>query len=79
MKAGFLVVFETALIVIVISGLAGNALLALIRRLVEQGVIWFAAVLVASCVLSAVALIIHVFLTLRVLLPVPKAGAQVVL
>jgi hypothetical protein len=79
LKAGLLVLFETALIVVIISGLAGNALMGLIRRLMEQGVVWFAAVLVAGFVLLAIALAIHVVLTLRVLLPVPKPGSHVVL
>lgn len=79
LRAGFLVVVEAALLVVVISGLAGNPLLALVRRLVEQNVVWYAALLLASFIIFAVALIIHIILTIRVILPIANPEMYITL
>lgn len=79
LRAGFLIVVELALLVVVISGLAGNPLLTLIRRLVEQDVVWYAALLLAGFIIFAIALIIHILLTIRVILPIANPEMYITL
>lgn len=76
-KAGALVIFETAFLVIVISGVLGNPFLLLVQDLIDRDVVWYAALLLASLVLFASALIIHILMTIRVILPIINAEDHV--
>jgi hypothetical protein len=77
LKAGLMVITETILLVIAIASLASNPLFNLVAVLTEGGATWYAAVLVALFILVAVALIGHILLTLRVLLPIPRPERHV--
>jgi hypothetical protein len=77
LKAGLMVITETILLGIAIAGLASNPLFSLVTTLMEGGATWYAAVLVALFILVAVALIGHILLTLRVLLPIPRPERHV--
>ena len=79
LKAGAVVVFETAVLVILVSGIAGNPFLELAKRLVDQGAAWYAALLVAVIILVMGGIIVHIFLTIRVVLPIFDTEAHVIL
>ena len=78
-KAAFVSVFETGILILFVAGLSDSGLVLQIRSLVDQGTVWFAALLLASFVVLIVALIVHILLTLRVLLPVARPGQHVIL
>jgi hypothetical protein len=77
MKAAGLVIFESLLLVVAIAGFAGNPMRGLVRNLIEEGVIWYAALILATFILYAMALVVHILLTIRVLLPVDKPELHV--
>jgi hypothetical protein len=76
-KAAGLVIFESLLLVVAIAGFAGNPMRGLVRSLIEQGVIWYAALILATFILYAMALVVHILLTIRVLLPVDRPELHV--
>jgi hypothetical protein len=76
-KAAGLVIFESLWLIIAIAGFAGNPMRQLVRSLIDQGVIWYAALILATFILYAMALVVHILMTIRVLLPVDKPELHV--
>ena len=72
-----LLILDSLLLAIVVFGFAGGPLSQMIRNLVEQDVLWYAALIIASFAVFAMSLVAHILLIVRALLPIDDAGAHV--
>ena len=72
MMAAILIVTETLLLVIAIAGLVNNPFFQLVRNLMADGAIELTAALLVVFVLFTMALIVHILMTIRVVLPVDR-------
>jgi hypothetical protein len=77
-RAAVIIAFESTLLVIAVIGIISGSFFQVIRNLVENGVIWYAALILATFVLYVMSLIVHVLMTIRVVLPIDDAADHVI-
>lgn len=77
-RAAVIIAFESSLMVIAVVGIISGSFFQVIRSLVENGVVWYAALILATFVLYVMSLIVHVLMTIRVVLPIDDAADHVI-